>query len=98
MSRIIKRTDFEDHTLFCGRNLTAGDANQDRIVLSHDVFEYGLIMDDLAAMIGVIKSMYVSVTERKRESGIHRAIGEKLRTILFQFILKRPLSPLSQDC
>lgn len=42
----------EDHSLLYGRNLTAADANQDRIVLSHDVFEYGLVMDDPAAMIG----------------------------------------------
>ncbi|MEG0679307.1 MAG: ABC transporter permease, partial [Carnobacterium sp.] len=42
----------EDHSVLYGRNLTAADANQDVIVLSHDVFEYGIMIDNPEDMIG----------------------------------------------
>ncbi|SEK51758.1 putative ABC transport system permease protein [Carnobacterium iners] len=42
----------EDHTILYGRNLTAADANHDVIVLSHDVFDYGIIIDNPEDMIG----------------------------------------------
>lgn len=43
--------------------------------------------------LGIFAMMLLSVSERKREIGIKRAVGAKRRDILFNFWVSHSLSP-----
>lgn len=87
--RVIRKTppaEEDDFDVFSNESMISQFNNFTRSVRIGVAFVSSIAL--LAAGIGIMNIMLVSVTERTREIGIRRAVGAKKRNIMAQFIME----------
>ncbi|MES1168228.1 MAG: FtsX-like permease family protein, partial [Oleiharenicola lentus] len=84
--RGLKAEDDNDFDLFSNESLIASFAKVADVVAAGSFVISGIAL--LAAGVGIMNIMLVSVTERTKEIGIRKSIGARKKSILSQFLIE----------
>lgn len=86
IARGLKPEDENDFELYSNDSLLAAFASIADIIAAGSLVISGIAL--LAAGVGIMNIMLVSVTERTKEIGIRKSIGARKRSILIQFLVE----------
>ena len=86
VARGLKAEDDNDFDLFSNESLIASFAKVADAVAAGSFVISGIAL--LAAGVGIMNIMLVSVTERTKEIGIRKSIGARKKSILSQFLIE----------
>ncbi len=84
--RSLKAEDENDFSIYSNDSLIAAFAKIADVISAGSFVISGIAL--LAAGVGIMNIMLVSVTERTKEIGVRKSIGARKKSILFQFLIE----------